>query len=66
MSETELPPAEDNLFDSAKPRARGKVEYFAETVFDGADLTRSVHLGWGAMLGALSIFLCMGASAATQ
>jgi hypothetical protein len=29
-----------------------KEQFFAETQFDGANLKRSVHLGWGAAIGA--------------
>jgi hypothetical protein len=28
-----------------------KEQFFAETQFDGANLKRSVHLGWGAAIG---------------
>jgi len=45
---------------------RRVVEYYAETRFRGADLSRHVHIGWGVMGGAALIGFCMIASAATQ
>ncbi|PNW87441.1 hypothetical protein CHLRE_02g145450v5 [Chlamydomonas reinhardtii] len=48
------------------PPARRRVEYYKEENFKDLDLTRTVHLGWGALGGAAGILLCMGMSMATQ
>ncbi|GFR48463.1 hypothetical protein Agub_g10366 [Astrephomene gubernaculifera] len=45
---------------------RRRVEYYREDNFTALDLTRTVHLGWGAVGGAGLILFCMGMSAATQ
>mmetsp|Transcript_22628 Transcript_22628/g.38569 ORF Transcript_22628/g.38569 Transcript_22628/m.38569 type:complete len:142 (-) Transcript_22628:760-1185(-) len=49
-----------------QPASRQRVELYAEENFAGANLQRSVHVGWGVCLGAVAIFACMGASAVTQ
>uniref|UniRef100_A0A7S3VHU9 Uncharacterized protein n=1 Tax=Dunaliella tertiolecta TaxID=3047 RepID=A0A7S3VHU9_DUNTE len=48
------------------PKQRRRVEVYQEENFEGADLTRTVHIGWGVTLGAAMIFLCFGMSAITQ
>ncbi|GIL81534.1 hypothetical protein Vretimale_955 [Volvox reticuliferus] len=45
---------------------RRRVEYYKEENFQNIDLTRTVHLGWGALGGTSLILFCMGMSAATQ
>ncbi|KAG2441350.1 hypothetical protein HYH02_009942 [Chlamydomonas schloesseri] len=50
----------------AAPPPRRRVEYYKEENFQNLDLTRTVHLGWGALGGAAAILFCMGMSMATQ
>ncbi|GLC41394.1 hypothetical protein PLESTM_001191200 [Pleodorina starrii] len=48
------------------PSGRRRFEYYKEENFETIDLTRQVHLGWGAVGGSALILFCMGMSAATQ
>ncbi|PNH03299.1 hypothetical protein TSOC_010665 [Tetrabaena socialis] len=52
--------------EPACPAPRKRVEYYKEENFANLDLTRTVHLGWGALGGSGLILFCMGMSAITQ
>ncbi|GIL62166.1 hypothetical protein Vafri_16431 [Volvox africanus] len=69
-SSTQTPVGAEQPSTSAPPLppagGRRRVEYYKEENFQNIDLTRTVHLGWGALGGSSLILFCMGMSAATQ